>query len=99
MYNEVVKAQLEYRIEHIEAMEQYTSGIADADKLIKQYHGLTYDGTLMRLQALTEILKKIAQKYPSVITDLNYDGITDVIKFRDYASHHYERLSHEVVFQ
>lgn len=98
MYNEVVKAQLEYCIEHIEAIERYTTGITNADHFINQHEGLTYDGTLIRLQALTEILKKIAQKSPLVIKELNYDGIQDVIKFRDYVSHHYEQLSHELVF-
>ena len=61
-------------------------------------NGLTYDGTLMRLQALGELLKSISAKHPEVITDLNYPEINDIIKFRDYASHHYERLVHEIVY-
>ena len=52
----------------------------------------------MRLQALGELLKSISAKHPEVITDLNYPEINDIIKFRDYASHHYERLVHEIVY-
>ena len=52
----------------------------------------------MRLQALGENLKRISQKHPFVITDLGYIEIDNVIRFRDYVSHHYEQLEHEVVF-
>ncbi len=52
----------------------------------------------MRLHALGDLLKSISVKHPEVIVDLNYPEITDVIKFRDYASHHYERLVHEIVY-
>lgn len=52
----------------------------------------------MRLQALGENLKRISLKHPYVITDLAYSEIDNVIRFRDYVSHHYEQLEHEVIF-
>jgi len=98
MFNEIVLGKLHFCIEHIEAIEKYTNGITSSEQFIQKNEGLTYDGSLMRLQALTEMLKKISTKHPEVIEQLNYPEITDVIKFRDYASHHYELLVHEVVF-
>lgn len=67
--------------------------------LLREYKGLTYDGSIMRLQALGENLKRIAIKHPFVIEDLNYSEIDNVIRFRDYVSHHYEQLEHETVFE
>ena len=52
----------------------------------------------MRLQSLGENLKRISQKHPFVIVDLAYSEIDNVIRFRDYVSHHYEQLEHAVVF-
>src|SRR3989344_5628018 len=98
MYSDVVRAKLEYCLEHIEAIESYTTAITNPAEFIQKHNGLTYDGTLMRLQALGELLKNISIKHPEIITDLNYPEITDVIKFRDYASHHYERLAFEIVY-
>lgn len=60
--------------------------------------GVQYDATIMRLQALGENLKRISQKHSFVIADLAYSEIDNVIRFRDYISHHYEQLEHEVVF-
>lgn len=98
MYSDLIKSKLEYCLEHIQAIEIYTDNIITPIEFIQKYNGLTYDGTLMRLQALGESLKNIYVKHPEVIRDLNYPEINDVIKFRDYASHHYERLIHEIIF-
>ncbi len=98
MYNELILSKLNYCLEHIEAIEEYCAGITDENSFVKHRNGLTYDGTLMRLQALGESLKGISKKHPEVIKDLEYRDINDVIKFRDYASHHYERLAHDIIF-
>lgn len=97
MYSDIIKSKLEYCLEHIQAIENYTENIISPNEFIQKYSGLTYDGTLMRLQALGELLKSISIKHPEIITDLNYPEINDVIKFRDYASNHYERLVHEIL--
>ncbi len=98
MYNDIVKAKLEFCLEHISVIEAYTQGIVSASEFWEKYNGLTYDGTLMRLQALGESLKVIAVKHPKVIEDLNYPDINDLIRFRDFVSHHYELLEHEIIF-
>lgn len=98
MYDDVIEAKLKFCIEHIVAIESYTLNLKSSEEFIQKLDGLIYDGTLMRLQALCELLKSISIKHPKVITDLNYPEINDLIKFRDYASHHYERLIHEIVY-
>lgn len=98
MYDEIILSKLATCIEHIEAIEKYFEIAKDPEHFSKLGEGLNYDATLMRLQALGENLKRISQKHPNVISDLNYDEIETVIRFRDYVSHHYEQLEHEVIF-
>ncbi len=99
MYDEIILSKLATCIEHIEAIEKYFEKAKDPEHFSKLGEGLNYDATLMRLQALGENLKRISQKHPSVISDLNYKEIDTVIRFRDYVSHHYEQLEHEVIFE
>ena len=98
MYNEIIIARLYTCLEHIEAIEKYFKDAQNPEQFFNSNEGVRYDATLMRLQALGENLKRISQKHPFVIIDLAYSEIEDVIRFRDYVSHHYEQLEHEVVF-
>ncbi len=98
MYNEIVLAKLYTCLEHIDAIERYFEGAQNPEQFVNLKGGLQYDATLMRFQALGENLKRISQKHSFVITDLAYPEIVDVIRFRDYVSHHYEQLEHEVIF-
>ena len=98
MYNEVILVKLYTCLEHIEAVEKYFKNAENAEYFFNLNEGLQYDAVLMRLQALGENLKRIAQKHPFVIDDLMYKETYNVIRFRDYISHHYEQIEHEVVF-
>lgn len=98
MYNEVVLSKLSTCINHILAIEKYIKDATTPQQFFSLNEGAQYDACLMRLQALGENLKRISQKHPFVITDLGYIEIDNVIRFRDYVSHHYEQLEHEVVF-
>ena len=98
MYNEVILSKLYTCLEHISAIEKYFNNSPSPESFFNKDEGVHYDATLMRLQALGENLKRISLKHPFVITDLGYAEIDNVIRFRDYVSHHYEQLEHEVVF-
>ncbi|HRP30349.1 MAG TPA: DUF86 domain-containing protein [Agriterribacter sp.] len=98
MFSEIINAKLNVCLEHIDTIFKYTHNIKSADEFVLSRGGLTFDGTLMRLQALTETIKKISSVHPEVIEQLNYPELSDLIKFRDYVSHHYEMMAHEVVF-
>lgn len=97
MYNEIVLARLYTCLDHINAIIKYFNAIQQ-DSISFQNDELHYDAILMRLQALGENLKRIDKKHPEVIVDLGYTEIDDVIRFRDYVSHHYEQLETEVIF-
>jgi uncharacterized protein with HEPN domain len=53
----------------------------------------------MRLQALGENVKRVVAKNPSVYT--NYPDVPwdNIVKFRDFISHHYELLDYEAIFE
>jgi uncharacterized protein with HEPN domain len=99
MYNDLVFARLNTCLEHIETIEKYTDNASSAEAFFKLNGGANYDASLMRLQALGERLKTISQNHPFVINDLNYPEINNVIRFRDYVSHHYEQLEHESIYE
>lgn len=99
MYSEIVIARLYTCLEHIEAIERYFDGSLNSKEFFDKNEGVNYDAVLMRLQALGERLKAVSQKHPFVIKELNYPEINNVIRFRDYLSHHYEQLDHESVFE
>ena len=98
MYNEIILSKLCTCLEHIAAIEKYFKDAQNSEHFFKLNDGALYDAVLMRLQALGENLKRISQKHSFVIDDLAYSEIDNVIRFRDYVSHHYEQLEHEVVF-
>ena len=98
MYNEIVIARLYTCLEHVEAIERYFNGAKNSEHFFSLDEGMHYDAALMRLQSLGENLKRISQKHHFVIVDLAYSEIDNVIRFRDYVSHHYEQLEHSVVF-
>lgn len=98
MYEEAIISKLYTCIEHIEAIEKYFNNSQNAEQFFKFNEGLNYDAVLMRLQALGENLKRISHKHKFVIEELAYTEIDEVIRFRDYVSHHYEQLEHEIIF-
>jgi uncharacterized protein with HEPN domain len=98
MYNDLVIARLCYCLEHIETIERYFKDIKSPAQLSSFNNGLQFDAILMRLQALGENLKRISISHPAVINDLAYPEVKNVMRFRDYVSHHYEQLESEVVY-
>jgi uncharacterized protein with HEPN domain len=99
MYDELLISKLKTCLEHIETIETYFGNSASAESFYHKNNGANYDGSIMRLQALGERLKNIIKKYPFVEIDLNYPEIENVIRFRDFVSHHYELVEHETIFE
>jgi uncharacterized protein with HEPN domain len=98
MYDKTVLSKLHTCLEHIEAVKKYFKAAQNPLQFFELNEGANYDAVIMRLQAVGENLKRISQKHPFVIQDLKYSEIDNVIRFRDYVSHHYEQLEQEVVF-
>lgn len=86
-------------LDHIEQCEKRFSEIeTPADFASSEYGGILLDAIVARLQAVGENIKRLlkhntalSQKYPNIEWE-------KIVKFRDFISHHYEKLDYEVVF-
>ena len=94
MYNEGDLARIETCIEHIEFIEKYTQNILVPEDFLKPNFHIVLDATLMRLQALGELLKGLDKKHSSFKSELGYPQLNNVIRFRDFISHHYDKVGH-----
>ncbi len=92
MYNEADLARVETCIEHIDAIADYTKDILVAEDLLKPINHIVMDASLMRLQAIGELWKTLTQKHDTFTADLGYSQLNNVIRFRDFISHHYDRV-------
>jgi uncharacterized protein with HEPN domain len=93
------KYTLEIILEHLTVCEKRFSEIKEPQDFVNTDYGNTLlDAIVARLQAVGENLKRLLkhnnalqQKYPAIEWD-------KIIKFRDFISHHYEKLDYEVIF-
>ncbi len=87
-------------LNHILIVEDRMSAIDNPSQLTgNKAAGLLLDAVTIRLQAIGENVKKVVVKNPSLYhsnPEVNWDNI---IKFRDFISHHYEVLDYEAVFE
>jgi uncharacterized protein with HEPN domain len=86
-------------IEGINSIEIYREGIKrPADFESSELNKMKFDAIMMRLQAIGENIKKISKIDETFFPEkLSYDT-NIVIRFRDFISHHYEKLDTEIVF-
>lgn len=97
---EVLISKLEYTLEHIDRIKEYTITIHDSDDYVNSSQGITlFDATLMRLQALGENLKQVEQKAPEILANHPEIEWIKIIRLRDIISHHYEKLQTEIVYE
>lgn len=98
LYNTLLYS-LETIIEHIEICEKRFVLIKTPSNFIDSENGtILLDSIVTRLQAIGENVKSISKKHPKIIanhTDIEWNNI---IRFRDFISHHYEMLDYEIVF-
>ena len=57
------------------------------------------DSIVTRLQAIGENIKNISKKHPQLFDKHPTIEWNKIIRFRDFISHHYDRLDYEIVFQ
>ena len=98
--SDTYKYSLEIIFEHILVCEKRFSEIhTEKDFIDTDYGNTLLDAIVARLQAIGENIKRILkhnttlpEKYPSIEWD-------KIILFRDFISHHYEKLDYEIVFE
>ncbi|MBA3284924.1 MAG: DUF86 domain-containing protein, partial [Nitrosopumilus sp.] len=85
--------------ESIKYIQRYTENIFSPDDFKKsQVNFIRFDATMMRLPVIGENIKKIIKSEPEFFTtDFLFDT-NNIIRFRDFISHHYEKLDTDIVF-
>lgn len=86
-------------LEHVNVCEKRFSAIKTPKDFIDNDYGtMLLDAIVTRLQAIGENIKRLIKNDSNLSLrhpDVNWD---DIIKFRDFVSHHYEKLDYEVIF-
>jgi len=97
--SEIEKEILEIILEHISVCEERFASIEQPSDFVNSSEGnLILDSIAARLQAIGENVKRVIKHYPDLqkkYPEVNWD---DIVRFRDFISHHYELLDHEIVF-
>lgn len=97
--SEALRHNLELILEHILTCEKRFSEINTPADFVSSEHGeVLLDSLVTRLQAIGENLKRAIKHFPSLQD--NYPDIhwQSIIRFRDFISHHYEKLDYEIIF-
>jgi uncharacterized protein with HEPN domain len=86
--------------ESLSAIQEYMTTIHSAAAFIQSAEGrLRLDAVALRLQVIGENVKQIAALYPAFFeNELPYD-VDNIIRFRDFISHHYEKLDYHIIYE
>jgi uncharacterized protein with HEPN domain len=85
--------------ESIKLILERFSKIGVSDDFVSTSEGITLlDAISMRLQVIGESVKRIQKLNPHVLEQYSEMEWDKIARFRDFVSHHYEHVDHEVVF-
>ncbi len=100
MHDPFIKEKLDHILEHALKISVYYNGINQPGDFKTTEEGvMKLDAITTRLQALAENFKKIEKVQPG-FTEKNITAdIEKIIKFRDFISHHYDKLDHVIIFE
>ena len=100
MSNSVYQYSLETIFVHLQICNKRFSNIENPSDFIDTENGLILlDSIVTRLQAIGELVKNTLKINSNL--QVNYPEIdwNNIIRFRDFISHHYEMLDYEIVFE
>ena len=99
MYEEEIVDCLELILDSIGLIETRFQNIPSPDAFVQSMSGMTLlDAISMRLQVIGESVRKIQKLDHSILQhydDIDWDKIA---RFRDFVSHHYDQIDHEIVY-
>jgi len=97
--HEFIIDKCELIAESINAVEKYFQTINIPNDFRKDQNGILYlDAIMMRLQVIGENIKKIIKLREDFFnTAVQYD-VSNIVRFRDFISHHYEKTDSDIVF-
>jgi uncharacterized protein with HEPN domain len=99
MSEEEIVDYLELILDSIGLIEGRFLDIRSPDAFVHSMSGMTLlDAISMRLQVIGESVRKIQKQAPSILQ--HYAGIDwdKIARFRDFVSHHYDQIDHEIVY-
>ena len=100
MLNPFIKEKLENILDHTTTITIYFTNIHKAaDFNILPDGKKSFDAIISRLQALGENFKKIEKLQPGFTKEYISNDVEKIIKFRDFISHHYEKLDSDIIFE
>jgi len=89
---------LQFIRESITIIRDRMRNIRKPEDFVRSREGLLLmDGIAMRLQAISEKVKKIERTNPGIFIAEGIDP-QPIIRFRDFISHHYEEADYEVLY-
>jgi uncharacterized protein with HEPN domain len=100
MPNDVITERATLVLEHARVIDSRIKRINRFEDFIDSDNGLMlYDSLIIRLQAIGENCKKIQQQYPTFFDTVIPQEIKNIIRFRDFISHHYELIDYQTIYQ
>lgn len=98
--HEFIIDKIELIIESIASIENYLQEINTSEDFKISLSGKkSLDAVMMRLQSIGENIKKINKTDIDLFeSNLQFDT-NNIIRFRDFISHHYEKLDSDIVFE
>ncbi len=95
----IIIHKFELVIKSIDIIIERSSAIKTPDDFMDSPFGVTQlDSIAMRLQFIGESIKSIDKYKPGLLNNYNNIKWNDIIKFRDFISHHYYLINPEVIF-
>ncbi len=90
---------LDLIVESIHLVQRRFSKIRRSDDFVLTPEGATLlDAISMRLQVIGESVKQIQKTNPSFLQRYAEVDWNKIARFRDFVSHHYEYVDHEIVY-
>jgi len=99
MHEEKIADYLDLMLESIKLIESRFLKIELADDFVQSADGMTLlDSISMRLLVVGESVRKIQKLDPSFLDSHPNADWDKIARFRDFVSHHYQQVDHEIVF-
>ena len=99
MHKEEIANNIDFMLESIELIEARLLKIELPEEFVKSSDGMTIlDAISMRLQVIGETVRKIQKAEPTFLENYLEIEWDKIARFRDFVSHHYNQIDHEIIF-
>jgi len=99
MHEEEIAEYLDLMLDSIALIEIRFLNIGLPDEFVQSSDGITLlDAISMRLHVVGESVRKIQKVEPSFLEHYPEVNWNKIARFRDFVSHHYSQIDHEIVF-